>query len=83
MIPRPLVRAPGGGVIDSETLRGGMDLGEGHEFRMGHVESGILVGPSDPLVGPSLWAWAPTTQVSALKGAHLPGSGAFVLFAAL
>lgn len=76
MIPRALVRAPGGGVIDSETLRGGMDLGEGHEFRMGHVESGILVGPS-------LWAWAPTTQVSALKGAHLPGSGAFVLFAAL
>lgn len=47
MIPRPLVRAPGGGVIDSETPRGGMDSGEGHEFRMGRVELETLVGHSE------------------------------------
>ena len=65
MIPRPLVRAPGRGVIDSETARGGVDLAEGHEFRMGHVESGTLVGPS-------LWAWAPTSQVSSLRSRASP-----------
>lgn len=44
LIPRSPVWGPGGGILDPETLRGGMGLGEGHAFSVGRVELGAAVG---------------------------------------
>lgn len=52
-----------------------MDSGEGHEFGMGHVELGTLVGHSEGMA-PSLCLGSNHPGVlSALKGTHPPGSG--------
>lgn len=52
-----------------------MDSGEGHEFGMGHVELGTLVGHSEGMA-PSLCLGSNHPGVlSALKGAHLQARG--------